>query len=126
MKKKAVYPSKTSMNLFYKPDRTTKPATAALYVLFALVCLLGLSKLLVYDLWMEKQAAEQGYEMALEELADITIQLEDYDTAKGILRQLHDSLYRCMLNNITVSLGRGNDGSVSVSGSIVYFECQTA
>ena len=79
MKKKAVYPSKTSMNLFYKPDRTTKPATAALYVLFALVCLLGLSKLLVYDLWMEKQAAEQGYEMALEELADITIQLEDYD-----------------------------------------------
>ena len=49
-----------------------------------------------------------------------------YDTAKGILRQLHDSLYRCMLNNITVSLGRGNDGSVSVNGSIVYFECQTA
>ena len=43
--KQSAYPTKTSMNLFYKPDRTTKPATAALYVLFVLVCLLGLGKL---------------------------------------------------------------------------------
>ena len=34
MSKKSAYPTKTSMNLFYKPDRTTKPATVALYTLF--------------------------------------------------------------------------------------------
>lgn len=43
-KRNAAYPAKRSMNLFYKPDRTTKPATIALYVLFVLVCLLGLGK----------------------------------------------------------------------------------
>ena len=47
-----------------------------------------------------------------------------YDAAKGVLQRLHDSLYRCMLNNISISLGRDSSGSVSVSGSIVYFECQ--
>ena len=52
-RKRASYPTKRTMNLFYKPDRTTKPATIALYILFGLVCILGLSKFLVYDLWME-------------------------------------------------------------------------
>ena len=46
-----------------------------------------------------------------------------YDAARNVLQSLHDSLYRCMLNNISISLGREGD-SVSVSGSIVYFECQ--
>ncbi|WP_304737756.1 hypothetical protein, partial [Dubosiella newyorkensis] len=49
------YPEKRTMNLFYKPDRTTKPATIALYLLFAFTVLLGLSKVLVYDLWVETQ-----------------------------------------------------------------------
>ena len=47
-----------------------------------------------------------------------------YDAAKGVLQQLHDSAYRCMLDNVTISRGQGDNGSVSVSGSIVYFECQ--
>ena len=42
-RKRASYPTKRTMNLFYKPDRTTKPATIALYILFGLVCILGLS-----------------------------------------------------------------------------------
>ena len=50
---------------------------------------------------------------------------DSYGTAKAILQRLHDSLYRCMLNNISISLGRGTDGLASVSGSIVYFECQS-
>lgn len=36
-------PTKRTMNLYFKPDRTTRPATVALYVLFVLVVLLGLS-----------------------------------------------------------------------------------
>ena len=48
-----------------------------------------------------------------------------YDTAKAVLQRLHDSLYRCMLSNITISLGQAADGGAAVSGSLVYFECQT-
>lgn len=48
-----------------------------------------------------------------------------YDAAKAVLQKLHNSMYRCMLNNITVSLGRASDNAVSVSGSVVFFEYQT-
>lgn len=46
-----------------------------------------------------------------------------YQAAKAVLQQLHDSTYRCMLDNINMSLGQGDDG-VSVSGTIVFFEYQ--
>lgn len=59
-----------------------------------------------------------------------------YDSAKGVLEKLHDSSYRCMLDNLNVSLGsysRNNfwdedyyDNSVVVSGNIVFFEYQAA
>ena len=48
---------------------------------------------------------------------------DSYDTAKSGLQQLHDSAFRCMLNNVTISRGR-DAGSASVSGSIVFFECK--
>lgn len=77
-KGKAKYPSKRTMNLFYKPDRTTKPATVALYVLFVLTLLLGLSKFLVYDLWIEAEQAEAARDAAQEQLNDVLLQLTDY------------------------------------------------
>lgn len=49
---------------------------------------------------------------------------DSYGAAKAVLQRLHDSLYRCMLNNISISMGRTGDGLASVSGSIVFFECQ--
>ena len=79
MKKKVVYPTKTSMNLFYKPDRTTKPSTIALYTLFVLVLLLGLSKWLVYDLWMERVEAERAMTAAQNEYEGVMRQLTDYN-----------------------------------------------
>ena len=78
MSRKAAYPTKTSMNLFYKPDRTTKPSTIALYVLVVLVVMLGLSKWLVYDIWMEKYQAEQARAAAQDELNGVLLQLTDY------------------------------------------------
>lgn len=77
-KRTAAYPEKRSMNLFYKPDRTTKPATIALYVLFTLVCLLGLSKFLVYDLWAESARAQRELEAAHDQLARVQLELADY------------------------------------------------
>ena len=79
MKRKASYPTKTSMNLFYKPDRTTKPSTIALYVLFVAAVFLGLAKFLVYDLWMEKLAAQQALAAAQDELSSVMLQLKDYN-----------------------------------------------
>ena len=55
----------------------------------------------------------------------ISFSCNSYGTAKAVLQRLHDSIYRCMLNNLSISLGRGADGQVSVSGNIVYFECHT-
>ena len=53
----------------------------------------------------------------------ISFTCSSYANAKTVLQRLHDSMFRCMLNNVTISGGR-NGGSASVSGSIVYFECQ--
>lgn len=77
--KKTAYPVKRSMNLYYKPDRTTKPATVALYVLFVLVCLLGLSKFLVYDIWMEANEARRALEAAETQLSGVMLELTDYN-----------------------------------------------
>lgn len=80
--KKGRYPPKRSMNLFYKPDRTTKPATIALYVLFVLVCLLGLTKLAVYDVWVETTAAQRELAAEQERRDGLLLQLKDYKEVK--------------------------------------------
>ncbi len=80
--KNAGIPTKHTMNLFYKPDRTTKPATAALYILFALTVLLGLSKVLVYDLWQETRTAEEQRTAAQEQLAAVLSEMADYDAVQ--------------------------------------------
>lgn len=49
---------------------------------------------------------------------------KDYKTAKAVLQQLHDSRYRCMLENVSLSLGEGASNPVMVNGTIVYFEYQ--
>ena len=77
-RKKGAYPTKRTMNLFYKPDRTTKPATVALYVLFALTCVLGLGKVTVYDLWAETRGAEQTAAGEQTRLEGIMAELADY------------------------------------------------
>lgn len=77
-KRNAAYPAKRSMNLFYRPDRTTRPATIALYVLFALVCLLGLGKFLVYDLWAETSQAQRALAAADQQLESVLLELTDY------------------------------------------------
>jgi len=44
-----------------------------------------------------------------------------YQSAKEVLQRLHDSAYRCMLDSVSLSMDRGEDG-VAVNGSIVFFE----
>ena len=54
----------------------------------------------------------------------ITFTCDSYATARIVLQRLHDSIYRCMLNRVSITRGRSYDGSTSVSGSIVFFECK--
>ena len=78
-KGKTTVPTKGTMNLYYKPDRTTKPATIALYVLFALTVLLGLSKVLVYDLWVQVEETRAALAVSESRLAGVMAALSDYD-----------------------------------------------
>lgn len=55
----------------------------------------------------------------------INFTCDSYASAKNVLQRLHDSTYRCMLNNVNISLGNDSDGKASVSGSIVFFEFKT-
>ena len=80
--KKSRAVQKRTMNLFYKPDRTTKPATVALYVLFVLVCLLGLGKILIYDLWVETTQAQRALAAEEERLSDVMLELADYNEVR--------------------------------------------
>lgn len=47
-----------------------------------------------------------------------------YGAARAILQQLHDSAYRCMLDDVTLSMER-DGGAVSVNSVIVFFEYQS-
>lgn len=78
-KTRETYPSKRTMNLLYKPDRTTKPATIALYVLFVLTLLLGLAKLMIYDLWAEVQQERQTLANLSAQIEAAEQELADYD-----------------------------------------------
>lgn len=46
-----------------------------------------------------------------------------YEAAKEVLGKLHDSVYRCMLDSLNVSLD-GNGGRTSVAVTLVFFEYQ--
>ena len=129
MKRKEAYPTKTSMNLFYKPDRTTKPSTIALYVLFALVLLLGLSKWLVYDVWMEKQEAEQSLAAAQAELNGVMLQLADYkEVQERYFRYSATDEERDLVDRMEVlamldsAAGNAEINSISISGDHVQIQ----
>lgn len=93
-KKKDAYPSKKSINLYFKEDKTTRPATIALYVLFiAVVCLL-LVKLLVVD--MSAGLVEKQEEIAKKQaiLDERNALLEEYDEVESEYNRFVSSYLR--------------------------------
>ena len=128
--RKTAYPVKRTMNLFYKPDRTTKPTTIALYVIFVLVCLLGLGKVLVYDLWMETREAQQALAMAEEERNGVMAQLADYNEVKERYnRYAATEEERALIDRMEVlalldeNVGSKADmGMISINGSTVQLQ----
>ena len=47
-----------------------------------------------------------------------------YESAKAVLRQLHDSAFRCMLDNVNINISQGEQTAITVNGTIVFFEYQ--
>ena len=128
-KKKETFPTKRTMNLFYKPDRTTKPATIALYGQIALTCLLGLSKVLVYDLWTEARQAQQALESSQARLDGIMAELADYGqvqeryslySATEEERELIDRME--VLDLLDGAVGEAELNAISINGSQVQVQ----
>ncbi len=78
--KKTVYPTKRTMNLYFKIDRTTAPATIALYSLFVLVVVFALSKVMIYDPLQEVKQMENHISALETQAVSKLEQLKKYDT----------------------------------------------
>ncbi len=77
-KKKEVYPTKKEMNLYFKVDKTAAPATAFLYILFAVVLLLAVSKVLIYDKMMYVNELMEVSQELDDQIAEDSAYLEEY------------------------------------------------
>lgn len=82
-KKTDVYPSKRTLNLYQKTDPTTKASTIALDILFVLVVVVGLSKVLLFDVLADKNDAVKKVEEAQRYLDGQLQVLEEYDAVSG-------------------------------------------
>ena len=77
--KKGAYPEKRTMNLYFKPDRTTVPATIMLYVLFAVTLCIGFFKWFIYDIMADVADKEAQLARAAAEKESYEAMLTDYD-----------------------------------------------
>lgn len=48
-----------------------------------------------------------------------------YRDVRRVLDDLHESSFRCMLNNVNIILGDTDENKTKMKGSIVFFELQT-
>ena len=77
-KKRRTYPTKTTMNLYFRENRGTKPATILLYVLFVLVLLLAAGKFLVLDRVLAGDAQEDEEVRTRSQTASVMARLGEY------------------------------------------------
>ena len=77
-KKRRTYPTKTTMNLYFRENRGTKPATILLYVLFVLVLLLAAGKFLVLDRVLAVDALEDKAVRMESQTASVMARLGEY------------------------------------------------
>ncbi len=130
VKKRETYPQKRTMNLYYKQDRTTRPATVALYVMFLVAVLLALSKVLVYDLWAEVESARKALAAVDAQLDEVNASLVDYNEVEteyfrfSATPQEEATTDRMeVLNLIDSAVGtRAKVSSISINGSAVTME----
>lgn len=82
-RRKEHFPTKTGMNLFYKVDKATGPATIMFYVVIALVVIFIVGKVGVFDLLRDVSSLEQqisGMEAQVQAMVDAA---KDYKKIQG-------------------------------------------
>lgn len=77
-KKKDNYPTKTTINLYFKEDKSAGISTFTLYVIFIIVILMALSKMFVFDVISDLNKAEEQYEKYQVTLESYLSGLENY------------------------------------------------
>lgn len=78
-KKKDNYPTKTTINLYYKEDKSAGISTFTLYVIFIIVVLMALSKMFVFDVISDLNKAETQYNQYQATLENYMSSLADYE-----------------------------------------------
>lgn len=76
--KKDTYPTKKTINLYFKEDKTTRPSTIALYVIFFVLVGVLTAKILVVDLTAELNRAEKQLEAKYAYIEEQLELLDDY------------------------------------------------
>ena len=77
--KKDAYPTKKTINLYYKEDKSSGISTFTLYLLFIVVVLMALSKMFVFDVISDLNKAEKEYKKLQGTLDSYVGALAEYD-----------------------------------------------
>lgn len=83
IKRKEVYPSKKSLNLYYRDEKSSKSSTVMLYTLLGLVLILAAAKFMIYDLLVELDDAKDAYKAQEVVLNEYYEKLTGYQDVKA-------------------------------------------
>ena len=78
-KKKDKYPTKKTINFYYRDEKSDGISTFTLYLVFVIVILIALSKIFVFDLLGELNTTKTVYEQNQATLESYMSALEKYD-----------------------------------------------
>lgn len=128
-KKKEVYPSKKTINLYYQEDVSSKISSLVLDIVFVVVVVLGIFKIAFFDIISERNDAQEKVELIQKTLDRQLVILEDFDEvadeyARYSYKILVDEIKHqdrieimSMLENTVFK--NGNISNVSISGNMV-------
>lgn len=128
-KKKEVYPSKKTINLYYQEDVSSKISSLVLDIVFVVVVVLGIFKIAFFDIISERNDAQEKVELLQKTLDQQLVILEDFDEvadeyARYSYKILVDEIKHqdrieimSMLENTVFK--NGNISNVSISGNMV-------
>ena len=128
-KKKDQYPTKTTLNLYFKDDKSAGISTFTLYLIFIVVMLVALSKMFVFDLVADLTAAQTQYTQYQTILDAYNVQLENYEEVNDEYNRysysylseqekIQDRMEVLAVLEQTV-FAKGNVASISISGNMI-------
>ena len=128
-KKKDVYPSKKSINLYYQEDISTKISTVALEIFFVIVVVVAVAKMFVIEPLVEKNEALQDLRRIERTVTQQMEAVSDYD---AVAEEYFRYSYKILVDAIeeqdrleilemlqTTVFKDGEMSNVSITGNVV-------